>query len=125
MERLTNTAPPARPSLELSATEPVKPARKDPRGDEKPDRKDDASARAPRGDGLAEQVAAIEKMREDVSALTRNRLKIDRHEESGQFVYRIFNEETGETIRRWPPKNYLELIAFLSEGKGGLLDERA
>lgn len=127
MERLTTGTVIDRPRLELRAAEPVEPARKDPRGDRQADAasKEKGDTRRPDMRDLAEQVAAIEKMRQNVSALESNRLKIDRHEESGQFVYRIFNEDTGETIRRWPPENYLDLVAFLKDEQGRLIDERA
>lgn len=127
MERLTTGTVLDRPRLELRAAEPVEPARKDRQGDkpaEAASLKKEDSARLDLRD-LAEQVAAIEKMRSDVSALKSNRLRIDRHEESGQFIYRIFNEDTGETIRRWPPEGYLDLVAFLKDEQGKLVDERA
>lgn len=125
MERLTAGAAIVRPQLELRV-EPVEPARKDPRGDTQAQAPADTDGeRGLKAFDLADQVAAIEKLRENISALESNRLSIDRHEESGHFVYRIFNEETGETIRRWPPENYLDLVAFLRDQRAGLLDKKA
>jgi flagellar protein FlaG len=66
----------------------------------------------------------IESMRDRVNASLRTRLQIDREEESGKFIYRLFDPETGEVMRRWPPEKYLDLIAFLKDQQGGVVDER-
>lgn len=124
MERLTTGATGVRSGLDVRIAEPVEPARKDPRGSNKSDLSSKDELRAFEALDIDDQVAAIEKMRETVSALEYNRLKIDRHEESGQFIYRIFNEDTGETIRRWPPQSYLDLMVFLRDGYP-LVNERA
>ena len=112
-------------SMELRSQEPgKKPASEEPRGQD--DKVESAErTRATATDDLKDQVAAIEAMRDQLSALTNNKLKIDRHDESGQFIYSIFNQDTGETIRRWPPESYLDLVSFLKDGQAGLVDERA
>jgi uncharacterized FlaG/YvyC family protein len=70
-------------------------------------------------------VERIEAMRADINANSRSRLQIDREGDAGRFVYRILDPDTGETMRQWPPKKYLELVAYLRDQQGGLVNERA
>ncbi|XBQ16435.1 MAG: flagellar protein FlaG [Oceanicaulis sp.] len=67
----------------------------------------------------------IESMREEINATSRSRLRIDREGEAGRFIYKIVDSETGETMRQWPPEKYLDLVQFLRDQRGGLVDERA
>lgn len=67
----------------------------------------------------------IELMRDEINRSARNRLQIDRAEENGRFIYRILDPDTGETMRQWPPEKYLELVEYLNDKRGGLLDESA
>lgn len=125
MERLSIGPVTPRSGLDLRVAQPVDPARRDPQGNKQEAASLKLDAASIEGLDLAEQVAAIEKLRETISGLEHNRLKIDRHKESGHFIYRIFNQDTGETIRRWPPESYLDLVTFLRDEEGRLLDERA
>ena len=70
-------------------------------------------------------VDQIEVLRAEINASSRSRLQIERAEEAGRFIYRIFDPETGETVRQWPPEKYVELVAYLRGREGGLVDERA
>lgn len=71
------------------------------------------------------EIELIERMREGFERASNSRLLIDRDEEAGRFIYRIMDPETGETMRQWPPERYLELVAYLNDKRGGLLDENA
>ncbi len=64
-------------------------------------------------------------MRDAINKSARNRLQIDRADENGRFIYRILDPDTGETMRQWPPERYLELVEYLNDKRGGLVDERA
>jgi uncharacterized FlaG/YvyC family protein len=57
------------------------------------------------------EVELIERLRGDVNTSARSKLLIDRDEEAGRFIYRVLDPETGETMRQWPPEQYLELVA--------------
>ncbi len=70
-------------------------------------------------------VEQIEALRAEINASSRSRLQIERAEDAGRFIYRIFDPETGETVRQWPPEKYVELVAYLRGREGGLVDERA
>lgn len=67
----------------------------------------------------------IERLRGQVKAAGRSKLLIDRDEEAGRFIYRMLDPDTGETMRQWPPEQYLDLVAYLREQQGGLIDKRA
>jgi uncharacterized FlaG/YvyC family protein len=84
-----------------------------------------AAAKPAAGKALAKTVDKIEAMRAELDVSGRSRLLIDREESAGRFIYRILNPDTGETMRQWPPEGYLDLIAYLRDGQGGLLDQRA
>jgi hypothetical protein len=77
------------------------------------------------GRDTAGEVAMIERLRNSVDAASRSKLLIDRDEEAGRFIYRMLDPETGETMRQWPPERYLELVAYLRDQRGGLINERA
>ena len=69
------------------------------------------------------KVEQIEAMRAEINANSRSRLKIERAEESNQFIYRLFDPATGEVMRQWPPEKYVELVAYLRGREGGLVDK--
>ncbi|MCH8522737.1 hypothetical protein [Glycocaulis sp.] len=71
------------------------------------------------------QSEAIERMRAELSANARTRLQIERDEDkNGRFIYRLLDPDTGETLRRWPPDKFGDLISFLGGKDQGLLNER-
>ena len=71
------------------------------------------------------EVEIIERLRRTAAATSQSRLEIVRDEEAGQFIYKFTNPETGETMRQWPPEDYLDLITYLREKQGGLVDRQA
>jgi flagellar protein FlaG len=71
------------------------------------------------------EIELIERMRKALDAAGQSKLLIDRDERGGRFVYRFMNPETGETVRQWPPERYLDLVEFLRDQRGGLVDKKA
>lgn len=71
----------------------------------------------------AERQAQIERLAEQV--LSNSRLSIKRDEQSGDFIYLMIDNDTGETVRRWPPESYGDLVDFLQTQRAGLIDRRA
>lgn len=72
------------------------------------------------------QSEAIEKMRAELSANGRTRLQIERDEDKvGRFIYKLMDPDTGETLRRWPPESFGDLVSFLQSETGGLINETA
>lgn len=70
------------------------------------------------------KIDQIEAMRAQINANSRTRLQIERAEEAGRYIYRLFDPATGETMRQWPPEKYVELVAYLRGREGGLLDRK-
>jgi len=71
------------------------------------------------------QSEAIERMRAELSANSRTRLQIEREENGSHFIYKLMDPDTGETLRRWPPESFGDLIAILNAEGGGLVNEQA
>ncbi|GGB68202.1 flagellar protein FlaG [Glycocaulis alkaliphilus] len=72
------------------------------------------------------QSEAIEEMRAQLSATGRTRLQIERDEDkAGRFIYKLMDPDTGETLRRWPPESFGDLVSFLRNETGGLINETA
>jgi flagellar protein FlaG len=86
---------------------------------------DGAAAPAGGRRDLVREIEMIERMRRSLDAASKSRLLIDRDERGGQFIYKFMNPETGETVRQWPPERYLDLVAFLQDQRGGLIDKKA
>lgn len=54
-----------------------------------------------------------------------SRLSIDRDDITGDFVYRFLDARTGELMRQFPAEEMLELLRFLGEQPGLVVDQRA
>lgn len=85
----------------------------------------DARETSPDSRDTLRQSEIIEQMRAELSASARTRLQIERDEEAGRFIYRLMDPDTGETVRRWPPERFSDLVNFLSSESGGLVNEKA
>lgn len=119
---MSSTAPNAA-AWDASSGERAVLAKRGAQGDEETDKQiaEQASAVVQK----TSAVEQIEALRETINTTSQSRLLIDREENNGKFIYRIFNPETGETMRQWPPEKYLDLIAFLRDQQGGIVDEQA
>lgn len=88
----------------------------------------EAGTRQPGSDSrdTLRQSEAIERMRAELSANGRTRLQIERDEDkAGRFIYKLMDPDTGETLRRWPPESFGDLVSFLQNETGGLINETA
>ena len=81
----------------------------------------DAGART--GDGREQRTEEIARMAE--SALSNSRLKILQDETTGGYVYLLVDQDTGETVRRWPPEKHADLVEYLRTRQAGLVDRLA
>ena len=52
-----------------------------------------------------------------------SKLQIEQDRETGTFIYRSVDPETGEVLRQWPPEQLLNLREHLSEVEGILFDK--
>lgn len=53
------------------------------------------------------------------------RLRIEQDEETGRFVYRSIDKETGEVVRQFPAEEMLNLIARFRDAAGLIVDSKA
>jgi flagellar protein FlaG len=51
-----------------------------------------------------------------------SKLQIEQDKETGTFIYRSIDPETGKIIRQWPPEDLLKLRQYLKEMEGMLVD---
>jgi flagellar protein FlaG len=52
-----------------------------------------------------------------------SKLQIEQDEETGTFIYRSVDPETGEVLRQWPSEDILRLRASLRDMEGLLVDK--
>ena len=69
------------------------------------------------------RAAEIQQLASD--ALRNSRLKILQDDTSGQYIYLMIDQDTGETIRRWPPEKHGDLLEYLRTKQAGLLNRTA
>lgn len=68
--------------------------------------------------------AAVEKLiRRSMPANTK--LRIDQDKETGTYIYRSVDKETGQVVRQWPPDELVKLRDSMRELEGMLLDHKA
>jgi uncharacterized FlaG/YvyC family protein len=73
-----------------------------------------------------QRVAELEKAVENLikkGLPSNSKLQISQDKESGAFVYRSIDPDTGEVIRQWPPEQLLKLRESLHEMEGLLVDK--
>ncbi len=70
-----------------------------------------------------DNAADIERLAADT--LRNSRLKILQDNTNGDYIYLLVDQDTGETVRRWPPEKHADLMEYLRTRTAGLLDQRA
>ena len=68
-----------------------------------------------------ELVAELERLSREV--LSNSRLSIQRETPTGDFVYLMIDQDTGETVRRWPPESHDDLVEYLRTFTAGLVNK--
>jgi uncharacterized FlaG/YvyC family protein len=54
---------------------------------------------------------------------TNSKLQISKDKETGAYIYRSVNPDTGEVIKQWPPEQLIKLRESLREMEGMLVDK--
>jgi uncharacterized FlaG/YvyC family protein len=67
--------------------------------------------------------AAVEKLIRR-SLPSNSKLQIEQDKETGTFIYRSVDPETGEILQQWPPEQLLKLREHLAEFEGMFIDKR-
>jgi uncharacterized FlaG/YvyC family protein len=66
--------------------------------------------------------AAVEKLIRR-SLPSNSKLQIEQDRDTGTFIYRSVDPETGEVLRQWPPEQLLKMREHLSDLEGMLFDK--
>ncbi len=53
------------------------------------------------------------------------KLRIDKDEDTGRFVYKSIDAESGEVIKQFPPETILQMISNFRDPEGLVLDDNA
>lgn len=123
--------------VDLSGAKPAKPASNDV------DRLSGIRAQSGQTSG-AEPTSAIEKKVQDANATPleraakalenflpeeeqapNTRLRIDKDDETGRFVYQNIDTESGEVIKQFPPESILEFLSYYRHVAGLAIDDKA
>jgi uncharacterized FlaG/YvyC family protein len=88
-----------------------------------PDEKQPADARA-REDQTEAARQLLERL-DAARAAAQSKLRIERNDETGEFIYKTIDRETGEVIEQWPEEKVLNMLSFLGEMKGLVVDEES
>jgi flagellar protein FlaG len=75
----------------------------------------------------AQRVEVLERAVERLirrSLPSNSKLQIEHDKETGTFIYRSVDSETGEILKQWPPEQLLKLRAHLAEVEGVLFDQK-
>jgi uncharacterized FlaG/YvyC family protein len=80
----------------------------------------DDAAPARRSDDARE---VLKRLAEDNLHL-HSRLSIDLDKEAGAFVYRILDSRSGEVVRQFPAEKVLELMRYLGQEHGLVVDRK-
>jgi uncharacterized FlaG/YvyC family protein len=85
----------------------------------------DASGDETKSDEILTAESVINKLSQGVNSLT-GRLSIEQDDESGEFIYRILDTETGEILNQWPREELLRQARIARTNYEGLvIDESA
>ena len=84
------------------------------------EREDEAAPREER----EERVRALLERLADAGPNVHARLSIDLDKEADAFVYRILDSRSGEVMRQFPAEEALELMKFLGEQRGLVVDRK-
>jgi flagellar protein FlaG len=74
---------------------------------------------------LEKAAKALEKFIPENETPPNTRLRIDRDDETGRFVYLNIDNESGEVIKQFPPESILEFLSYYREVAGLTVDDTA
>lgn len=74
-------------------------------------------------DPFEQAAEVLEDFIPEVEQIPNTRLRIDKDDETGRFVYYSVDDESGEVIRQFPPENILKFLSYYRGLEGLLLDD--
>lgn len=72
-------------------------------------------------DPLEQAAEAIEEFIPEFEQVPNTRLRIDKDDETGRFVYYSVDDESGEVLRQFPPENILKFLSYYRGLEEGLV----
>ena len=85
----------------------------------------DQGETVPSNSPLEKAAKALEKFIPENETPPNTRLRIDRDDETGRFVYLNIDNESGEVIKQFPPESILEFLSYYREVAGLTVDDKA
>jgi flagellar protein FlaG len=77
----------------------------------------------PQSDRLEVLQGAVEKLIKQ-SLPPNSKLQIEQDQNTGTFIYRSVDRDTGEVLKQWPSEKMLQMRDFLKELEGVLVDKQ-
>ena len=74
-------------------------------------------------DSFEKAAELLEEFIPEAEQLANTRLRIDRDDETGRFIYLSVDDESGEVIRQFPPENIIKFLSYYRGLEGLLLDD--
>ena len=84
-------------------------------------RNDQARASAPNVNPIGKAEELLNRLLS--SELGQSRLRINRHDAAGRFVYESIDKRSGEVVKQFPTEEILEVLAFYREAQGLVVDD--
>ena len=76
-------------------------------------------------DPLVKAAELVEQFLPEEDTAPNTKLRIDRDEDSGNFIYQSVDEDSGEVIRQFPSEEILKMLSFYRELEGIAVDDTA
>ncbi len=77
-----------------------------------------------RQDPLLKAAEKLEALIPETELAPNTRLRINKDDESGRFVYQNIDSESGEVIKQFPPEQILEFLSYYRELEGLAVDDK-
>ncbi len=74
-------------------------------------------------DSFEKAAELLEEFIPDAEQTANTRLRIDKDDETGRFVYYSVDDESGEVVRQFPPENILKFLSYYRGLEGLILDD--
>lgn len=75
-------------------------------------------------DPFEQAAEVLEEFIPEEELIQNTRLRIDKDDETGRFVYYSVDDESGEVVRQFPPENILKFLSYYRGLEGLLLDDK-
>lgn len=76
-------------------------------------------------DPLLKAAKLVEQFLPNEDTAPNTKLRIDRDESSGDFIYQSIDEDSGEVITQYPSEKILKMLSYYREAEGIAVDESA